>query len=59
MTIVIPDPVHNFENFVIDEDVGIARSLVLEEIVDMNKYGIEIGGFIIRTGQNFTMPKNR
>lgn len=55
--IVIPDPVHNFENFVMfDEDVGIARSLGLEEMVDMKKYGIEIGDFIIRTGQNFTMP---
>lgn len=56
--IVFPDPIHSFEYLSkSDEKTGIAESLRLNKIINMNNYGDEIGDFIINLGQNFTLPK--
>ena len=53
-----PYPMHNLQNFFFSSKKdGIAESLLLEKIADLERYGIEIGDFIIDLGQHFTLPK--
>lgn len=57
--IVFSNPMTTIENFVnSNEETGIADSLKLQSIANMDNYGDELGNFIIRMGQNFTLPKN-
>ena len=57
--IVFPNPMNNIEYFVnTNKKMGLADSLQLSNIVDLNKYGDEIGDFIIELGENYSLPTN-
>lgn len=56
--IIFPVQMHNLEKFIkSSRDGGIADSLGLPSIADMNRYGDELGNFIIELGQSFSLPK--
>lgn len=58
-SIVFPYPMNNIEYFVnSNKKMGLADSLQLSNIVDLNKYGDEIGDFIIKLGENYSLPTN-
>lgn len=54
--IVFPSPITSFEHFVnSDEEDGIATSLDLNSVIDMNKYANELSAFVSQVGNNFVL----
>lgn len=52
------DPMNNLEHFFFSSTKdGIAESLNLQQIADIDRYGQEIGNFIIDMGEHFELPQ--
>ena len=55
---LFPDPMNNLEHFFFSSTKdGIAESLNLQQIADIDRYGQEIGNFIIDMGEHFELPQ--
>lgn len=58
-SIVFPKPLNNFQKFVKhDEEDGIASAFTLEDLIDFEKFGDEVGDFIINMSSNYNLPSD-